>query len=508
MPGYHDTSNERSSQNFLSVGDARGVPGAVGQQDARAPGGAIDHGMRRRIGDAGGQQRRPRGRQHAQRVDREVADRDRDGHDAAGRQRAQVGGERLHGERGGVGLGGVEEVGRQVDDVVTAAVAHRRDRALARQRDALVVAPGGRRPEAVLQRAQQHRLGLQHAHMRGAERQQSRRCGSRPRRRPAARSRAGSADTAARPAPRRRSRRRARPGFGSAAMRLPSRYRPKRLRRARHAQHAGVVGDVGVDALGEVVEQQVVAARRQHARDHARVGRVQRRVDRLEVVELRPGCRAAAAPRRRAARWPPPPAPAQRQRPATKQALAASGTSSSGTRKNACTDEHRRQHQRRAGAGAGQVVAIDLADAVGVQHEAQADEHAGEEEERQQAGVVAGDIPELRLPGRRVLQLQRIERVGGGEVEADRRRGHQQRRQRGQQRLATARERVAEQRQDHAAEREPGHHDGDDPVAVFRPLRDGEVAGQRRLVSHRGQRHEEQRQQSGAPHVTARRSAR
>ena len=154
--------------------------------------------------------------------------------------------------------------------------------------------------------------------------------------------------------------------------------------------------------------------------------------------------------------------------------------------------EHRGQHQCRADARAGQIVAIDLADAVRVQHEAQADKHAGEEEERQQAGVIAGDIPDLRDPGGGILQLQRVERIGCSEVEAERRRGHQQCRQHREQCRAMARERVAEQRQDHAAEREPHHHDGDDPVAIFRPLRDREVAGQRRLVSNRGQRHEEQ----------------
>ena len=57
------------------------------------------------------------------------------------------------------------------------------------------------------------------------------------------------------------------------------------------------------------------------------------------------------------------------------------------------------------------------------------------------------------------------------------------------------REAVAEQRQHHAAEREAHHDDGDHPVAIFRPFADGEIAGQRGLVAHRGQRDQEQRQQ-------------
>ena len=268
-------------------------------------------------------------------------------------------------------------------------------------------------------------------------------------------------------------------------------------RRARHTQHAGVVGYVGVHPFGEVVQQRVVAARGQHAGDHACIGRVQRRVDRLEVVEFRLvveqqqrlGAEQRDTGRRRAR---PAPAPchkagARRQRDQQQR-----------HQEERMHHEHRGQHERRAGTRAGQVIAVDLADAVGIQHEAQADEHAGQKEERQQARVIAGDVPELRLPGHRVLQLQRVERVCGGEVEADRRRRHQQRRERRQQRLAVARERVAEQRQQHAAEREPHHHDGDHPVAILGPFRDREVAGECGLVSHCGQRHEEQRHQTGA----------
>ena len=161
--------------------------------------------------------------------------------------------------------------------------------------------------------------------------------------------------------------------------------------------------------------------------------------------------------------------------------------------------EHRHQHERRTGAGAGQVIAIDDADAFGIQHETQADEHARQEEERQQADVVAGDVPKLRHPRRRVLQLQRVERIGRGEVESDRRRSHEQRRQRCQEHLAVACEEVPEQRQDHAAQCEPDHDDGDDPVAILGPLGDGEVPGERRLVAHRRQRHQEQRDKTDRP---------
>ena len=111
---------------------------------------------------------------------------------------------------------------------------------------------------------------------------------------------------------------------------------------------------------------------------------MQRRVDRLEVVELRlvveQQQRLGAEQRDRCQRL--------RRTSAgdrAKRRAAASGTSSKGTRKNGVHDEHQREHQGGASAGAGQVEAIDPADAVGVQHEAQADEQAGEEEERQQA---------------------------------------------------------------------------------------------------------------------------
>ena len=61
----------------------------------------------------------------------------------------------------------------------------------------------------------------------------------------------------------------------------------KRRGRAGYAQHPGVVGDVGIDALGEVVEQRIQAAGGPDLRGLLRAGHMQGGVDRLEVVVVR-----------------------------------------------------------------------------------------------------------------------------------------------------------------------------------------------------------------------------
>ena len=162
--------------------------------------------------------------------------------------------------------------------------------------------------------------------------------------------------------------------------------------------------------------------------------------------------------------------------------------------------EHQRQGGRGAGAGAGEVVAVDPADFAGVQHEAEGDVYAGEEEERQQAGVVERDVADLRQPGGLVLQLQGIERIDGGEMKPEGRGQDHRRGQDGQQAGAVAGEGVAEQGQHDAAEREADHDDGDDPVTVFGPFRDGEVTGEGDLVADGAGRHEEQRPEGRAAH--------
>ena len=264
------------------------------------------------------------------------------------------------------------------------------------------------------------------------------------------------------------------PGQGGNAVAVA--VQPEGLRRTGYAEHAGIVRDVGIDALGEIVQQRVIAAWRQHGRDHPCVRRVQRRVDRLEVVELRlvvEQQQGLGAEQRGTSCRGGHPAPASGDEAGTGRQR----HEQQRHQEERVHHEHRSQHQRRPGARAGQVIAVDQADTVRVQHEAQTDEYAGEKEEWQQARVISGDVPDLRLPGRRILQLERIERVRRREVEADCRGGDQQRRQPRQQRFAMARKGVTEQRKDHAAEREAHHHDGDHPVAVFRPLCDGEVAG-------------------------------
>ena len=55
--------------------------------------------------------------------------------------------------------------------------------------------------------------------------------------------------------------------------------------RVRIAQHRGVVGNVGVHPFGKIVEQQIIAARREDARRDAGVRRMQRSIDRLVLAD-------------------------------------------------------------------------------------------------------------------------------------------------------------------------------------------------------------------------------
>ena len=79
------------------------------------------------------------------------------------------------------------------------------------------------------------------------------------------------------------------------------------------------------------------------------------------------------------------------------------GTSSAAGERERVQQEHQHQHQRRARPGTGQVEAIDGADPLAVEHEAEADVEAGEEEERQQRRIVQADIDQLRRVGRGIL---------------------------------------------------------------------------------------------------------
>ena len=142
-------------------GDPLGAPRLGREHDPDVPGGAVGDHVPRRVRHAGGQQRLPRGGQHAQGIDRELADRDGNRDDATRRQRTQVGGQRFGGEGAAVGLGGIEEVPRQVHQVIGAARPRRGERAVRRQRDARVGGQCLRAAEPVLQRIQHDRLRLQ-----------------------------------------------------------------------------------------------------------------------------------------------------------------------------------------------------------------------------------------------------------------------------------------------------------------------------------------------------------
>ena len=77
------------------------------------------------------------------------------------------------------------------------------------------------------------------------------------------------------------------PGLGQCGDAIAVAIQAERLRRPRHAQHPGVVGDVGVDAFGKVVQQCIQAAWRTDFCHLLRVRHVQRGIDRLEIVVFR-----------------------------------------------------------------------------------------------------------------------------------------------------------------------------------------------------------------------------
>ncbi len=108
------------------------------------------------------------GRQDADGVDRELADGDRDGDDAAGLQGAEVALDGFLAERGGVDLAGIEEVAGDVDEVVAPG---ERERAGGREVNARVGGGGGGRAEAVGDGVEQHRVGLEGGDVRRAERE-------------------------------------------------------------------------------------------------------------------------------------------------------------------------------------------------------------------------------------------------------------------------------------------------------------------------------------------------
>ena len=265
-------------------------------------------------------------------------------------------------------------------------------------------------------------------------------------------------------------------------------------RRPVDTHHRGVVGDVGVHPLGEVIQQGIDPAGGVDFRQDHRIRRVHRRVDRLEIVDLR----LAAKQQNRLGRGQDDQGRHHRGAAGAdghEQGAGGERDQQQGHQAEGVDQMHGQQHAGRAQGGAGQVEAIDQPDAAALQDEAQADEDACQEEERQQGKVILGDVPDLPLPRRGILQLQRVEGVHRRQMEAGRRRRDQGGGQPGHQPVGVADEGIPVDRQHDAAQREADHHDRNDPVAVFRPFRDGEVADQRGLVPDRAQRHEEQRDQ-------------
>ncbi len=199
------------------------------------------------------------GGQHAQRINREVADRDRHGDDAAWRYRRERGGERLHAEQGFARGAGGEQVGGEVDEVVAGWGDRARPGRVRRERVTAGSAGKGRRgAEAVRQGVRAAAVPVRSTVTSRRRGGALRRCGSRRRRR-----RAGRADGAAGCRAGRRAGRVRRPGPGAAGVSVCFRERGDALavavqavaaRRGAEAQHGRVVGHVGVESLGKVIE--------------------------------------------------------------------------------------------------------------------------------------------------------------------------------------------------------------------------------------------------------------
>ena len=300
-------SKERSSQNLRAAAIAvpsnrRATPGCghstpSGRQCTWAAGSSMP----------GDSKRGAHRRQHPQRINREIADRHRDRHDAVRRQHMQIGTDRLLGKGGGIGLRRIEEIRRQVDHIIDRPpgigerpapgmdirrTAERRHRARAR-RAQCAHSSGSGSSTRICDGTQTQHLGR--AKPAGSARQQD------PRH-------AGSACTAAHPAPPPRNPTRS--AAVSATRRSGCHRDTARSCAAAPPRPAcPALLEISVSTpLSEVVEQRIIAARRVHRRDNLRIRRVKRRIDRLEIIV----CRLVIQQQHRFCRTPapaPPPPP-------------------------------------------------------------------------------------------------------------------------------------------------------------------------------------------------------
>ena len=263
-------------------------------------------------------------------------------------------------------------------------------------------------------------------------------------------------------------------------------------RQSLHAQPAGIVGEVAVEALDEAVDQEIVALRRADLGQHLATARVERREDVLELVH--PGLvqqHEARLARQEDGEDEEAEPAARGMGPSLEPGRERQRRQEAGDELERRRHEHQRQHRHGAKPGAGQVGGIDAADLRGVEDEDERDIEADQEEEGEQRRVALGDVDELGAPQLPVLQLERIERHQRRPVPADGGRDHHQDGQQDEDRPGQAHQRARRQRRHRAAGRQPHHGDGDDPVAVLGPAREREKPRQRNLVSDRREAGEE-----------------
>ena len=346
-----------------------------------------------------------------------------------------------------------------------------------------------RRPKAAQQRLPQHGFGFHHRDLRRAKCERLRR--TKPARAAQNQNPRAVQQRVGRPIQRRtrmlRDRLPVRQGRNPRAVAIQT----EGPRRRRHAQPTRIVRHIHIQPLGEIVEQLVHAARRQNLRHHAAVRHVQRRIDRLELVHPRRGQREHRGLRRHQhhhRRGTPAHATRQHRRHRQKR-------QKRGHQQEGMHHKHQHQRQHRAAARPQQVIAVHAPDLVRMHHEVQRHRQARQEEERKQRRIIQRDVHQLRLGRRRVLQLQRIEPVQrDANPPGATHRQHRDRQGR-QQPPRMPQEHAPPQHHHHARDGKPRHGDGNHPVAVLRPARDGEEARQRDLDPHRRTGDEEQRNQ-------------
>ena len=367
----------------------RGLDRTRRQKQPHVEGRAIDGDVARRLGDAGPAERR-RGRDHGLHgVDRELADRHRQREQPVRRQQAEQRAERLDRQHGAVGLRLREEFARHVDDV-EGGVARERGQ---RQRARVEHTPAARhfqrpdRPQAGDQRATQHRVRLDHLDGRGA--------GAQRLVDPEAAGGAEQQGACAGPQPvgQRIERGAEVGGVGLALARqggdaVAVEIETEGTRQSLHAQPAGIVGEVAVEALDEAVDQEIVALRRADLGQHLAAARVERREDVLELVH--PGLvqqHEARLARQEDGEGEEAEPAARCMGPSLEPGRERQRRQEAGDEVERRHHEHQRQHPHGAEPGAGQIGGIDAADLRGVEDEDERDVEADQEEEGEQRRV-------------------------------------------------------------------------------------------------------------------------